>query len=172
MNLITHNTAYSIFPQGTFKNIAALSLLHRESDAKHDIEKYKSRRWTIRNTVNLDKVIKSAAFSFRQEMQYLENEYCWSMLVLPKIDSVHPYSIKSNSWLVKYDEQRSINLLYKMVKSNRLQFKYIILGDSGANNDEMKVLEESLKEEIKHRNTDEEKYLPFIHFFWIEVLLT
>ncbi|KAF8194110.1 hypothetical protein BJ912DRAFT_959383 [Pholiota molesta] len=127
MNIITHNTAYSFFPRGTFAERRALSCISVSDETMANTiaqNKYRSRGWTIDQHITRDE-FDDPTFAFARGLRYVGDAQCWTIPILPQIE-IPVCEIESNSWLVRYDETLFLQMKYSIVKSPRLRTTYLI----------------------------------------------
>lgn len=99
MNVITYNKAYSIYPQATFIEQRSLVYNHTEKsfEARH---KYEGRGWKQVEYLHAANS-KNNQSSFPRGPRRLGDWKCWTIDLLPKIDSRDDF-MDSNTWNLDY----------------------------------------------------------------------
>lgn len=131
MNILTYDTAYSIFPRAIFEDRIGLALLCSEPSCNESaLRKYQHRGWTISQHVS-NAELGAPTFVFAPKLRYVGDALCWKIPILPTFHPEQPccYDIKSNSWTMCYNSRLTLTMTYKVVASPRLQFSYLIESD-------------------------------------------
>jgi hypothetical protein len=128
MNLITHEKAYSLYPQGTFKERRSLAVYRdgtHEESAKIAREKYVARGWSLVEALTQDEIADPAS-AFFSGGRYVGDSKCWTIPILPKLPLRQGF-IEINSWNLRYN---STNLhaetTYTVLTAPTLRFNYLV----------------------------------------------
>jgi hypothetical protein len=99
MNVITHDTAYSIYPRATFIERRSLVCKRLESSSEGRV-KYERRGWIQLPYLNA-KGFENLPSSFARGPRRLGDRQCWTITLLPTVDLQNNY-IDSNTWNLHY----------------------------------------------------------------------
>jgi hypothetical protein len=99
MNLITHDKAYSIFPQATFEDRRSLIFVKDGDSMVKAREKYEERGWTFVEGHDIHQ--RDPLSEFGIGIRRLGDSKCWSISLYP--NQSHTKSVwESNSWKLMY----------------------------------------------------------------------
>lgn len=107
MNMITHASAYSLYPVCTFIERQTLVCGAIHEKATNALDKYNRRGWTAVHAIPIEN-FQSAADELKMRTRWLGDNRCWIIKVKgEKNDSTMDIEGNNISWrirLIKYDE--------------------------------------------------------------------
>lgn len=130
MNIITHDCAYSLYPDITF--IHRSSLFNNPllpSEKRRAVDKYSRRDWTFVDRVLSEKQMGSMAPGLR----YFGDDKCWVVNLFPSQTRDPSNNIKLNSWTLKWENDDKPCFSTAMVTLQELGQTYLA-GNSAAEN--------------------------------------
>jgi hypothetical protein len=138
MNIISHSTAYSIYPHATYDRRITLYTLYRkqgplsEAQSRPAVEKYEARGWTVYTYLG-DK----AEHLFPYGRRWIDDKHSW-VIPLPSIPGDQPVShsdpIDTTSWhLIRKGPTIDFNIVAGLL----LDFAYVI--DAADEHDTMRT---------------------------------
>ena len=159
MNIITHDKAYSIYPRATF--IERRSLVYNRSENSFEgRSKYESRGWIqlpYLEAYDYDNPFSSFARGSRR----LGDRKCWTINLLPTIDSHKDY-MDSNTWFLHYIKPSTeVGLSWKVFATHQWDYFTKIDIRWGFNNVRIKEGDEHKATFITNRGLFE----PLVMFF-------
>lgn len=101
MNLITHESAYSLYPHATFEERRSLVISTEGSRQESARNKYRERGWTMVEA-GQDEDIRNARSDFTPRRRYIGDSRCWTIPILPKLDLPEGF-LATNTWELEYN---------------------------------------------------------------------
>ncbi|TFK63309.1 hypothetical protein BDN72DRAFT_803392 [Pluteus cervinus] len=138
MNIITHDTAYALFPYATFEQ--KVTLVIEKSRDERCLEKYRTRGWKV-----LNQVPQAEAYDPRSDfyapsrvegigaVRYVGDKRCWTIPLSPEMGTEKPEFTKYlNSWQLihsAYTSNRGYptsDVKFKILRSRMLENSYTV----------------------------------------------
>ena len=99
MNIITHDKAYSFFPNTTFEERRTVRYFKRSDTTRAlAVQKYIRRGWDVVDPSDLRNQV-SNEFPFGRRYRYVGDRACWTLPVHPALDLPHGF-VEANSWSI------------------------------------------------------------------------
>jgi hypothetical protein len=124
MNLITHDTAYSLYPRATFEERRPLVHHADTIDRAQALTKYKGRGWTVVMKISVEES-QDPRSAFSVGMRYLGDRKCWTLPLTPKIDMAAGH-METHTWALSYDSTLKLSMKYMVLLSRKLRFPYLV----------------------------------------------
>lgn len=124
MNLITHDKAYSIFPQATFEDRRSLIFVKAGDSAARARAKYEERGWEF--VEGYEDQQRDPLSPFAKGIRRLGDYKCWSISLHPEGDRTTSLW-ESNSWKLGYANNLTpVNAWALLDKPSIFHFSYLI----------------------------------------------
>ncbi|KAF8802204.1 hypothetical protein BYT27DRAFT_7197291 [Phlegmacium glaucopus] len=127
MNLISHEKAYSLYPQGTFRDRRSL-IVYGEGSSRQTEEfargKYAARGWKLVEELTKDGIVHPTS-EFSTRSRYVGDSKCWTIPILPRLQLPEGY-IETNSWYLLYDEAGCANMEFRNLIAPTLRYSYLV----------------------------------------------
>jgi len=126
MNLITHDKAYSIFPQATFEDRRSLIFVKEGDSAIKACEKYEERGWTFTEGYEIQPLNRQSPFV--KGIRRLGDSKCWSISLHPEKDGTAcTSSWDSNSWRLTFPNNRPPKNVWVLLHNPSIfHFSYLV----------------------------------------------
>jgi len=126
MNLITHDKAYSIFPQATFEDRRSLVFVNEGDSAIKAREKYEERGWTFVEGYEVQPLDRRSPFA--KGVRRLGDSKCWSISLHHENDGTACTSHwDSNSWRLTFAKNRPpMNVWVLLHNPSIFHFSYLV----------------------------------------------
>jgi hypothetical protein len=122
MNLITHNTAYSIFPRSTFVEERSIKFARSPFTSLRIPFEFENHGWIESRTHDSA----SLRAEFEQGFRHLRDKKCWRVPLAPNNGRCIDI-IESNTWSLRYDgNHRPTHSWISLEVPDRFHFSYIM----------------------------------------------
>ena len=126
MNLVTHDKAYSIFPQATFEDRRSLIFVKDGDSAVKAHAKYEERGWAFVEGCEVQ--TQDPLSPFGKGNRRLGDSKCWSISLHPEQDRTTSHCHwESNSWKLVYTNNRTPGNIWALLDNPRVfHFTYLV----------------------------------------------
>ena len=123
MNIITHDSAYALYPIATFEQRRSLICATGGSKQDQAREKYIARGWTMENSLQLHEI---GDHDFRIGNWWIGDKACWTINILPDL-GLGPDHITSNSWMLTCSEGHEAQHEFLILQTPVLRYRYLVV---------------------------------------------
>lgn len=124
MNIISHSTAYALYPHATFELRRSLICATEGSKQDDARKKYLSRGWTMEPSLDPWEAFDRCS-DFRGGNRWIGDKACWTMKVLPEIN-LAPDFVGSNSWKHWYSKNFRARMEFLVLHTPTLRYSYLL----------------------------------------------
>lgn len=126
MNVITHECAYSLYPDLTFIDRISLfnSPIHSEERDKAG-KKYEERGWLCVPAAH-PSFVTDSRHSLFPGLRSVGDDKCWKVYLYPKQQKKTGVSIDLNSWSQFYDDDLKPTISFSVVTAHHLNLDFVV----------------------------------------------
>jgi hypothetical protein len=124
MNIITHDSAYALYPIATFEQRRSLICATEGSKQDKARAKYIARGWTMEASLPPHE-IGDRLSDFRMGNRWIGDKACWTMKILPDL-VLGPDYIGSNTWRLAYSEGYEARNEFMILQTPLLRYRYLV----------------------------------------------
>ncbi|KAF8900276.1 hypothetical protein CPB84DRAFT_1815433 [Gymnopilus junonius] len=128
MNVITHDTAYSLYPIATFEQKRALVISTEGSKQDTARTKYSERGWDMVERLTYDEV-NDPRSAFAPGSRYVGDSKCWKIPISPSLDLRESF-VEINSWNLRYRSNLKAVTSFKILLIDNLRYSYLVVNKS------------------------------------------
>lgn len=128
MNIITHDTAYSLYPHGTFEQKRSLIISTEGSKQDAARTKYVARGWKMVKDLTLEEAMNPKS-AFAQGDRYVGDSKCWKIPILPRLDLPESF-METNTWKLTYRNNLESAMSFKILVIDSLRYSYLVVDKS------------------------------------------
>lgn len=147
MNIISHSTAYALYPKATFEQRRSLICATNGSKQENAREKYIKRGWTMEPVLSPDE-LRDCSSDYRTGNRWIGDGACWTIPILPELDFDVLDHVRTNTWGLFYSRKLEARMAFLILESPNLRFSYLVADEEVADHIEPVVMADSTNKKL------------------------